>query len=101
MPVTIDLDKRGMPGHPSEYGLKDWHHNAEGKVDYPWYKSEKYKTTVNEESPWYNDVIPLEDQKWHEDCSETQYDNLSYGRNYHAAICEGFDEWERNERLYN
>lgn len=84
-------------GDPRKYGCEDWHHDAEGLVSYPWYKRKR-------DDNWDDGSFELpsrEEQRWQEECSESAWDNLSYERNRHAYICEAFDEWERNERLYN
>ena len=82
-------------GNPEDYGCPDWHHDSQGRVNYPWYKD--WKDEEDEDI-----TLPSrEDQRWYEECSEAAWDNMSYERNRHAYRCEAFDEWERNERLYN
>ena len=92
--MAICLDENNMYGSPFDYGCSDWHHNQDGKVDYPYYKhgSSHYM---------FSTCVPIEEQSYHEDYAEEALDNLDYGRNKYIAICEGFDEWERNERIFN
>lgn len=92
--VVIDHKE---PIRLEDYGIKDWHHDAEGRVSYPWVKPSKEWREANE----IGELPKREDQRWSETCTEAAWDNMSYERNHHAAICEAFDEWERNQALYN
>lgn len=94
--IIIDLNDGRKTHNLKDYGLTDWHHDKDGKINYPWYKSTRSTNHVN-----LSAIESREEQRWAEDYNEEALDNLDYGRNLRAARCEFFKEWERNERLYN
>lgn len=83
---------------PQDCGRRDWHHNDKGQVDYYW---EKPSQPVSHNDDDYFRGTPLEDQHYKENCTEEALDNLMYERHWIAARRDAFDEWERNERIYN
>ena len=89
--------KRG--DRPEDFGLPDWCHDADGKVNYSW-----YAPLVEREHPWPKtdfEEIAKRDQSYQEECTEEALDNMSWERHHRAERCNGFREWERNQVTYN
>lgn len=79
MALEIDLAKDPCP-NPKNYGLKDFHHNKDGKVDYAWIHDSRYPAAVGD-----CDLTP-KDQSYKQDHEEHMQEFLREG-------------WQESERI--
>ena len=87
---------------PEQYGLPDWWHDADGKVNYSWDADTcKYFASIRDKPIDFKKLYEEQDNSYDEDVSEEALDNLSWGRNHRSARIDGFREWEYNEEVYN
>ena len=85
---------------PSDYGLNDWHHDADGKVNYSWCIDGERIYDPNNPKDWKK-LAAEQDNSYRDPCSEETLQNLDWQRNHRSSLIEGFEQWERNQILYN
>ena len=87
--------------HPSDYGLPDWWHDPDGRVNYSW-DADFSKQFYDPDNPTdFAELARQQDITYKEECTEEALDNMSWERNHRSARIDGFNEWERNQELYN
>lgn len=87
---------------PEDYGLHDWWHDEDGRVNYSWdaYTCQWYHEN-NSDPIDFKALAASQDNSYDENCTEEALDNLAYERYRRSAMIEGFEEWERNQIQFN
>ena len=86
--------------NPSDYGLPDWWHDADGNVNYSWLVDGAKPSGLDNHID-FKKLAEEQDISYREDCTEEALDNLSWERNHRSARIDGFAEWERNQAMFN
>ena len=91
MTVEVDLAKDPHP-NPRNYGLKDFYHDQEGRVNYAWIHDSRYPADPCDLTP--------KDQSYKQDNEEQLVENMRKGwienqrsgmRGEYAYFCGGWD----------
>lgn len=88
MALMIDLVQDPCP-NPRNYGLKDFHHNKQGQVDYTYFYDSSQDIDLSDVK-----FPSREEQRYKEECTENALDNLMYERERTAYRYRFYKEYE-------